>query len=977
MIGFKNKKTEIDTINLYTKERYGYSFINSGYVENFVNNKGQEVLKRFFIVDLEEQTKDFTYTTNKRVKDYLKEKWTSITLPILIGIGVAYYEEKYLLYSSAFIATTIFYHYLKVSFSKDYKKLFLGKDTYDGYNVVKKEIDDIIYKDINKVNEYLNDKNIDLYVKEIFINHNKSLGFTIQRFENNEDKSDFIEDIQTTKKDYELVKTIFKELYINMNYDIIFNHVDNIIEISHREYKLIRNIDILGEEDEKTLQEISKNEKINIFKNKLQIALNQAEVDGYYINDVKMNEKLGDNIYDVVILEHEDKNPNIQEFKKYLKQLTNILKKTIDIVENGEFLELKIYQEKNIYRELTKDIEALNDYYFFTETKDETQTKVIFKHKEKNENSIEFRNKISLIKSKLKKDIVIVMDDAEGIALIVKDPVPMFCDVMNIYKFKKSPAKRKYPRDERFNDVKKYDFRNYIKEGYIVNGFTYGGKPHYLSIDSFQSINLVGAATGGGKGVIMRNVLQQVLYQGKGLDNQDVNNYDLLSENIYIADWKESSDYEDILGIDRVEYVGADLKGWISLLRKIKSIMKGRQKWLKHHSKVYGSNMLIDKPLIVVLDELGALMEEPYTPRDNPVEYKAREEILKLINQLAMLGRSSGVKIFIVAQKFDAETLNTKARSNAKGIYGLLQGDNTTCNQLFGNEDVLEPANLTYKDLQTSFLGSPGHFVYVNKDTGEATECQTMPIDMYSIEICNEKVKDIEHKEIGMIDDSIKSFIVEAAREEQVLEEESKQKAENGEKLYDSQDNLNNMIQEYGTEEEKAQMRNETVDGKNGLDSKDLNDMLINQRTTTDTNTNTNSILVNNNKGNDKFKKGIKEEVKLNSLDDLNKKLEEKMINSIDSNNEDKIKSKKINPFLKQFLKENSKKVKEKSSDENTIDSNNEDSKVKIVNKGLEIDEKKLEVKKIDISDKENEELDNLDDFLNDLNLDDNKKKDS
>lgn len=229
---------------------------------------------------------------------------------------------------------------------------------------------------------------------------------------------------------------------------------------------------------------------------------------------------------------------------------------------------------------------------------------------------------------------------------------------------------KKQITDKRMTDFNTtYYFKDYLyaQDGYpyLVDNEIYFSDSFYWNIDKSPHA-LIAGGTGGGKTYFLFSLIK-VFYEDKS--------------KLFICDPKRSELYNLRFLLDDEKVVFETESNKIARnIRLAKEMMESRYERYDLELS-FGKNYrdFGDRPVVVILDEIGALL--------SGCDKKTKDEINANLRQIIFKGRQAGVFVILSTQKPDAETIATDIRDQLgmRAVLGNLSDDGFR--MVFGKSD--------------------------------------------------------------------------------------------------------------------------------------------------------------------------------------------------------------------------------------------------------------------------------------------------
>ncbi len=322
------------------------------------------------------------------------------------------------------------------------------------------------------------------------------------------------------------------------------------------------------------------------------------------------------------------------------------------------------------------------------------------------------------------------------------------------------------------NDIKKakskkLSLSKHLKENRLLLGATsLNGDVLYATLkeEGEGLLNghwLIIGASGSGKSVSVKSFCMNFLLP---------QNYKFIDD-IYIINYKQSSDYNFLKGLDKVHYA-QDIKESLKLLKKIQLNMYNKYLYNTEHDQ----DNFTAYQTIVIIDEIQTLPEMLDSKSLHKIERNSIQESLSIIESLGSKARASNISLMVILQKADVASLpSTAFRQNLRNRFMLKQENNISASLVI-NSEILERENIRPLELKQ------GQFIYLDTLTNELKRGLTLFPDT-TIDIKTLNALGFEEETQRVIDEV-------AANEEasiqtiQSQKEELEELAQSGQKTY-------------------------------------------------------------------------------------------------------------------------------------------------------------------------------------------------
>lgn len=282
---------------------------------------------------------------------------------------------------------------------------------------------------------------------------------------------------------------------------------------------------------------------------------------------------------------------------------------------------------------------------------------------------------------------------------------------------------------------------------------------------------LVVGASGAGKSVSMKSLCLNFLHP---------ENYRFI-DNIFIINYKKSSDYNFLKPLNKVHYA-EDIKDSLKLLKQIQLNMFNKY--------LYNSKNSLDNftayQSIVIIDEIQTLTELLDSKGLHKVERNSIQECLSIIEQLGSKARASNISLMVILQKADIASLPSSAfRQNLRNRLMMKQETNVSASLVI-NSEILERENIRPLEL------TQGQFIYLDTLRNELKRGLTIYPDV-SVDV--DRLNGLRFdKETQAVYDEVVKNRDSALKTIQTQKEELEHLANSGKKtFYDSFDDIEDM----------------------------------------------------------------------------------------------------------------------------------------------------------------------------------------
>jgi len=172
-------------------------------------------------------------------------------------------------------------------------------------------------------------------------------------------------------------------------------------------------------------------------------------------------------------------------------------------------------------------------------------------------------------------------------------------------------------------------------------------------------------------------------------------------DDIYIINYKRSSDYNFLKKLDKVHYA-QDTKESLRLLKQIQLNMFNKYLYNSEHDK----DNFITYQTVVIIDEIQTLTEMLDSKGLHKIERNSIQESLSIIEMLGSKARASNISLMVILQKADATSLpSTAFRQNLRNRFMLKQENHVSASMII-NSEKLEEENIRPLELKQ------GQFIY-------------------------------------------------------------------------------------------------------------------------------------------------------------------------------------------------------------------------------------------------------------------------
>lgn len=209
---------------------------------------------------------------------------------------------------------------------------------------------------------------------------------------------------------------------------------------------------------------------------------------------------------------------------------------------------------------------------------------------------------------------------------------------------------------------------------------------------------LIVGASGSGKSVSVKSFCMNFLLR---------ENYQYI-DNIYIINYKQSSDYNFLKKLNKVHYA-QDIKEGLKLLKLIQLNMFNKYLYNSKHDQ----DNFTAYQTIVIIDEIQTLPEMLDSKGLHKIERNSIQESLSIIEMLGSKARASNISLMVILQKGDIASLpSTAFRQNLRNRFMLKQENNISAGLVINNE-ILERENIKPLELKQ------GQFIYLDTLTNQ------------------------------------------------------------------------------------------------------------------------------------------------------------------------------------------------------------------------------------------------------------------
>lgn len=272
---------------------------------------------------------------------------------------------------------------------------------------------------------------------------------------------------------------------------------------------------------------------------------------------------------------------------------------------------------------------------------------------------------------------------------------------------------------------------------------------------------LVVGSSGSGKSVSVKSFCMNFLVP---------ENYKYIDD-IYVINYKQSSDYNFLKSLDKVHYA-QDIKDSLKLLKLIQLNMFNKYLYNSKHNQ----DNFTATQTIVIIDEIQSLPEMLDSKGLHKIERNSIQESLSIIEMLGSKARASNISLMVILQKADATSLpSTAFRQNLRNRFMLKQENNVSAGLVI-NSEILERENIRPLELKQ------GQFIYLDTLRNELQRGLTIFPDT---EIDNEALNALRFdKDIQIVLDEVaknKSASLNAIKKQK---EELENLSESGKKTY-------------------------------------------------------------------------------------------------------------------------------------------------------------------------------------------------
>ena len=227
-----------------------------------------------------------------------------------------------------------------------------------------------------------------------------------------------------------------------------------------------------------------------------------------------------------------------------------------------------------------------------------------------------------------------------------------------------------------------FNQRLFDKENKYVSWANSINDDYSLKLTDYEIIPIhhmgIAAQTGGGKSFLLQTLIIQIL-------NKTV------KHELYIIDPKRADLFNFSIEGLNIENV-ADKETSIDLLEKFYSNMKSRQDYMQSGFKTHKNIDYTDLNLpahVLIIDEFAALKASW-----NTLDKKSRDHINDMLENIVFMGRQLGFFIFVVMQRFSADSLPKSITEQLVVRIVLGNSDDLTYRTLFSQSVKIAKMNL-------------------------------------------------------------------------------------------------------------------------------------------------------------------------------------------------------------------------------------------------------------------------------------------
>ncbi len=204
---------------------------------------------------------------------------------------------------------------------------------------------------------------------------------------------------------------------------------------------------------------------------------------------------------------------------------------------------------------------------------------------------------------------------------------------------------------------------------------------------------LIVGSSGSGKSVSVKSFCMNFLLP---------ENYRYIDD-IYIINYKKSSDYNFLKPLKKVHYA-QEIKDSLKLLKQIQLNMFNKYLYNSKHNE----DNFTAYQTIVICDEIQTLTEMLDSKGLHKIERNSIQESLSIIEMLGSKARASNISLMVILQKADVASLpSTAFRQNLRNRFMLKQENNISASLVI-NSEMLEKKNIKPLDLKQ------GQFIYLD-----------------------------------------------------------------------------------------------------------------------------------------------------------------------------------------------------------------------------------------------------------------------
>lgn len=293
---------------------------------------------------------------------------------------------------------------------------------------------------------------------------------------------------------------------------------------------------------------------------------------------------------------------------------------------------------------------------------------------------------------------------------------------------------------------------------------------------------LICGSSGSGKSISVRSFCLNFLLE---------ENYKYIDD-IYVINYKRSSDYNFLKPLDKVHYA-QEVKGGLKLLKQIQLNMFNKYLYNSKHDQ----DNFTAYQTVVIIDEIQTLPELLDSKGLHKIERNSIQESLSIIEMLGSKARASNISLMVILQKADVTSLpSTAFRQNLRNRFMLKQENNVSAGLVI-NTEILERENIKPLELKQA------QFIYLDMLTNEIKRGLTIFPDMkVDIKVLNKLGFEKETQKVIDEVNSYKAESLEAIEQEKAelsgLEEAGKKT------YYDGFDDVENDSEVENTDTQNA-----------------------------------------------------------------------------------------------------------------------------------------------------------------------------